>query len=106
MEIEATDMELYDDEDEIMEDSMENQISKPTPGVFDDSASQFSMGGHVQAGEIGRIVRTINNQFGQPEEVVELVTDPRVWKEYYKRRITMEQSNTRLVQTVLRWIQS
>ena len=106
MEIEATDMELYDDEDEIMEDSMENQMSKPTPGVFDDSASQFSMGGHVQAGEIGRIVRTINNQFGQPEEVVELVTDPRVWKEYYKRRITMEQSNTRLVQTVLRWIQS
>ena len=92
-EIEATDLELYDDEDEIMEDRTDNQMSKS--GVFDDSASQFSMGGNVQAGDVGRIVRTTINQFGQPEEEVELVTDPRVWQEYYRRRIISEQSNTR-----------
>ncbi|RDW82633.1 hypothetical protein BP6252_03745 [Coleophoma cylindrospora] len=62
--------------------------SMATPAVFDDSASQisrFSNGSRSQ-GRVMRITRKIKNKFGQVEDVVEIVKDVRVWKEYQKRR--------------------
>jgi transcription initiation factor TFIID subunit 1 len=56
-----------------------------TPAAFDDSASQFSTDSH-SGGKAMRITRTIRNKFGDEEETAEIVKDPRVWREYQKRR--------------------
>jgi transcription initiation factor TFIID subunit 1 len=85
MEHEETEFER----DQILEDARlgvgQTPHSIATPANFDDSASQFSIDDN-EAGKSMRITRTIVNKFGQEEETTEIVTDPRVWQEYQKRR--------------------
>ncbi|TAQ88104.1 hypothetical protein B7494_g3568 [Chlorociboria aeruginascens] len=71
------------DEDERMGIG-ETPRSMPTPAGFDDSASQFSIGNGQ--GRAMKIIRRHKNKFGQVEEITEIVKDPRVWREYQKRR--------------------
>lgn len=66
--------------------------SMATPAAFDDSASQFSTG-EQRSGKAMRITRTFTNKFGQVEERTEIVKDPRVWREYQKRRYAVEAAN-------------
>ena len=58
---------------------------------FDDSASQFSAGS--RAGRAMRITRQVKNKFNGFDEVTEIVKDPRVWREYQKRRAALDTEN-------------
>lgn len=71
-------------EDERLGDG-QNQHSFGTPAPFDDSASQFSTDSH-SGGKAMRIIRTKINKYGEQEDTSEIVKDPRVWREYQKRR--------------------
>lgn len=65
----------------------------PTPANFDDSVSQvsrFSTTSQKGSGKAHRIVRTIRDRYGNREEVSEIVTDPKVWREYMKRRHALD----------------
>ena len=66
----------------------------PTPANFDDSVSQisrFSIGSAKNNTVAHRIIRKVKNKnTGVVEEVSETVTDPRVWREYMKRRHARE----------------
>jgi len=66
--------------------------SAATPAGFDDSVSQISRysTSSRQAGKAHRIVRIITNKWGQKEEVAEIVTDQRVWREYMRRRHALD----------------
>ncbi|CAG8956892.1 hypothetical protein HYFRA_00012347 [Hymenoscyphus fraxineus] len=61
--------------------------SMQTPGPYDDSASMVS--GHSTLNHSGKALRitrkVINPTTGIVEEVVELIRDKRVWREYLKR---------------------
>lgn len=59
-------------------------------GNMDDSASQFSTDSRKAQNRTMRVVRTIENQFGELQEVTEIVSDPRVWREYQKRRAAID----------------
>ena len=63
-------------------------------GNFDDSASQFSTGS--RRGKAMRITRQVKNKFGGFDEIIEIVKDPRVWREYQKRRAAIEADATKL----------
>lgn len=68
----------------------------PTPANnFDDSVSQvsrYSMASQSKnSGKAHRIIRQVRDKrTGQIEEVSEIVTDPRVWREYMKRRHALD----------------
>ncbi len=68
-----------------------------TSGNFDDSVSQISrFSGVSQKGSSGkahRIVRVIKDKYGNREEVSEIVTDAKVWREYMKRRHALDADN-------------
>jgi hypothetical protein len=79
-------MELEQEEDE--KHGIE-QTPHPFPaGNFDDSASQFSTGS--RQGRAMRITRQVKNKFNGFDEVTEIVKDPRVWREYQKRRAALD----------------
>ncbi|OBT91516.1 hypothetical protein VE01_10529 [Pseudogymnoascus verrucosus] len=66
--------------------------SAATPANFDDSVSQVSRfsTSSQHGGKAHRIVRSIRNKWNQLEEVEEIVSDPRVWREYVKRRHALD----------------
>lgn len=69
------------------------QQTAPTPANFDDSVSQisrFSTTSQKGSGKAHRIVRTIRDRYGNREEVSEVVKDPKVWREYMKRRHALD----------------
>lgn len=73
-----------DNENEAQKHAAPTPRHMATPAAFDDNASQFSVGS--RQGRAMRIVRTIKNyQTAQNEEVVEVVKDVRVWREYQRR---------------------
>jgi Protein of unknown function (DUF3591) len=79
------------------EDERQNVDQTPRPfpaGNFDDSASQFSTGS--RRGRAMRIVRQVKNKFGGFDEVTEIVKDPRVWREYQKRRAELDAESMKL----------
>ena len=55
-----------------------------TPAEVDDDASQYSI--NSRQGKVMRITRQIRNKYGQVDSVTEIIKDPRVWREYMKRR--------------------
>jgi transcription initiation factor TFIID subunit 1 len=61
-----------------------HSTATPAPH-FDDSASVFSSGTQ-QSNRVLRIVRKIVNAYGQVDDVVEIVKDPRVITQYLRRR--------------------
>jgi hypothetical protein len=67
--------------------------SMATPAVFDDTASQFSVGS--RQGRAMRITRKFRNKFGKIEETTEIVKDVRVWREYQKRRHAIDAEKTK-----------
>lgn len=66
------------------------QQPPPTPANnFDDSVSQisrFSSASQKGSGKAHRIIRTTVDRYGNRDTSEEIVTDPRVWREYMKRR--------------------
>ena len=69
------------EEDERLENTPH---SMATPAAFDDNASQYST--NSRQGKAMRITRRKKNRFGQEETITEIVKDPRVWREYMRRR--------------------
>ncbi|KAF8850146.1 hypothetical protein BDZ45DRAFT_206854 [Acephala macrosclerotiorum] len=59
-----------------------------TPRFDDDNASVFSA--TSRQGKVMKITRRVKNEYGQIEERVELVKDPRVWQAYEKLRREQE----------------
>ncbi|KAH8596611.1 hypothetical protein B0O99DRAFT_593416 [Bisporella sp. PMI_857] len=90
MEIEENDLEREQAEEDERLGAMVHD-SKPSQ-AFDDSASQFSIGDQHQSNVEMRITRTTLTALGQPEETYEVVTDPRVWKEYIRRRRALDKN--------------
>jgi transcription initiation factor TFIID subunit 1 len=91
---EPEDMEI--DRDQLAEEQQRNVAPTPrsmaTPAAFDDSASQFSVGSRT--GKAMRIVRKMRDKgTGEIYEVTEVVKDPRVWREYQRRRHAMDADN-------------
>lgn len=61
---------------------------KPNRRRDDESASMFSSGSNLeQNGKVLKITRNFRNDFAEPITSVEVVRDPRVIREYQKRRI-------------------
>ena len=86
-------MELEQDEEDERENVDQTPRSFPA-GNFDDSASQFSTGS--RRGRAMRITRQVKNKFGGVDEVIEIVKDPRVWREYQKRRVALDTESLKL----------
>lgn len=88
------------DDDEEMEHPLEVEdgygvaaTAAATPARFDDSASMFSRlstNSKQQQGKKLRIVRKVKNKFGGIDEVSEVIRDPRIWREYLKRRHALD----------------
>ncbi|KAG9242514.1 hypothetical protein BJ878DRAFT_165052 [Calycina marina] len=86
-----------EESDEEHDANDEEYASVPAPArsnmvAVDDSASQFSDDADVKVGETGQIVRQMVNERGQTYEHIEVVSDPRVWKAYTRRRTLIEHS--------------
>jgi transcription initiation factor TFIID subunit 1 len=78
--------EENDHEREQADDESHNQTphSMATPAEVDDDASQYSI--NSRQGKVMRITRQLRNKYGQVDSVTEIIKDPRVWREYMKRR--------------------
>ena len=78
--------EENDHEREQADDESHNQTphSIATPAEVDDDASQYSI--NSRQGKVMRITRQLRNKYGQVDSVTEIIKDPRVWREYMKRR--------------------
>jgi transcription initiation factor TFIID subunit 1 len=62
-----------------------------TPAAFDDSASQISrLSTASKQGRSMKIIRMVKNKLGQVEAITEIVRDPRIWREYLKRRHALD----------------
>jgi hypothetical protein len=87
-EIPENDIEMdTQDEEDNSYGVAQTPYSAVTPAHFDDSASQISRFSTSSRKErTMRIVRRLKNKFGEIEEVAEVVRDPRVYREYLKRR--------------------
>ncbi|TVY59495.1 putative transcription initiation factor TFIID 111 kDa subunit [Lachnellula suecica] len=69
--------------------------SMATPIGFDDSASQISRAsGAGRSGRAMRIIRKVRNKYGQIEDVLHVVKDARVMREYQKRRHEIDNQST------------
>ena len=86
-------MELEQEEEDERHNVDQTPRSFPA-GNFDDSASQFSTGS--RRGRAMRITRQVKNKFGGLDEVIEIVKDPRVWREYQKRRHALDTESMKL----------
>ena len=85
------------DRDEVVEDQQRYVAPTPrsmaTPAAFDDSVSQFSV--NSRAGKAMCIVRTVKNEeTGVYEEVEEIIRDPRIWREYSRKRAELDEHLT------------
>ncbi|KAE9368884.1 hypothetical protein N431DRAFT_65426 [Stipitochalara longipes BDJ] len=69
-----------------------HSMATPAPH-FDDNASVFSSSTQ-QSGRVLRIARKVVNSFGQVDEIVEIVKDPRVISQYLRRRREIEALDT------------
>lgn len=97
-------MEYEENEDEEREQMEEDARlgasqtphSTETPGPFDDSASMASHHStQNQTGKALRITRKVRNAQGTLEEVVELIRDKRVYREYLKKKHENDAKNTK-----------
>ena len=92
-----TDMDLDDPEtnDGVFSHGMTPRSEAPTPATFrrrdDETASQFSkFSTDSQSGKVLRITRDVLDKYGNIERVEELIRDPRVIRQYIKRRHAKE----------------
>ena len=70
-----------------------------TPALFrrrdEETASQFSrFSTDSQSGKVLRITREVQDKYGNTEQVQEIIRDPRVIRQYLKRRHAMEDERT------------
>jgi transcription initiation factor TFIID subunit 1 len=77
------------------EEEEKRNIADQTPRAYrvdalDDSVSQQSAGSRQGSARVMRIIRTYKSKFNTVEEKSELVKDPRVWREYQKRRAALD----------------
>ncbi|KAF2849316.1 hypothetical protein T440DRAFT_426961 [Plenodomus tracheiphilus IPT5] len=64
-----------------------SEVGTPMARADDDTMSQFSRNSGAETrGKKLKITRTIQNEYGEYEDVVEIITDPEVMKLYLKRK--------------------
>jgi transcription initiation factor TFIID subunit 1 len=86
-----TDPVVHEHDDRDDEDS--NPQTAATPATHDDNASVFSA--NEYGGKVLRITRIKKNQYGQDYEDIEIVKDPRVWRQYEKRKAEQMAQSTK-----------
>jgi len=86
-----TDPVVHEHDDRDDEDS--NPQTAATPAAHDDNASVFSA--NEYGGKVLRITRIKKNQYGQDYEDIEIVKDPRVWRQYEKRKAEQMAQSTK-----------
>jgi transcription initiation factor TFIID subunit 1 len=66
--------------------------STPVPGYDDNMStiSRYSTQSSRKNAKAHRIIRTFRDNKGRVEEISEVVTDPRVWREYMRRRHALD----------------
>lgn len=91
-------MELEQEDEDRRLNPAATPMSMATPAGFDDSASQLSrFSGADRHGKAMRITRKVRNKLGQLEEHTHIVKDPRVAREYQKRRHAIDNASTKFV---------
>ncbi|TVY50665.1 putative transcription initiation factor TFIID [Lachnellula cervina] len=88
-------MELEQEDEDRRLNSGQTPQSMATPAGFDDSASQLSrFSGADRRSKAMRITRKVQNKLGQTEEFTHIIKDPRVAREYQKRRHALDNMRT------------
>ena len=102
--IEHSDTEMDQDDTEAADDIFGHittlRSEMQTPASFrrrdDETGSQFSkFSTDSQSGKVLRITRDVRDKYGQIERVQEIIRDPRVIRQYLKRRHTREAESTK-----------
>ena len=90
MEHDENEMEVEQEEEERKHGSVQTPQSQPVRN-FDDSVSQFSSGSRDR-GQVRqmRITRQIKNEFGEIVLRIDIIDDPKVIREYQRRRATLD----------------
>ena len=106
--LEQSDTELDEDHVEQPEDFFggartprsDAQTSSAIRRRDDETTSQFSrFSADSQAGKILRITRDVRDKYGNLEQIQEVIRDPRVIRQYLKRRHAKEAENTKYAST-------
>lgn len=90
-------MEIEEEEEEEQKHGVGQTPQSYHARNLDDSVSQFSVGSRKGPDRSMRVTRTIENQFGEIQEVTEIVSDPRVWREYQRRRAALDAASEEYV---------
>ena len=87
----ANEIEVEQDEEDGKHGVGQTPRSQPN-GNFDDSVSQFSAGSRGARGQIRqmRITREVRNEFGELVTKVDVIDDPKVIREYQRRRAALD----------------